>query len=69
MLRTWLQNACATSVNRLVTTLRGRREQSGENRHEACEVEIGKGVTSQNVTIQAGFRFLRCQRTVDQSTR
>lgn len=57
---------CANSGNPLETTLRGCRERSGAKRHEPCEVEYGKGVTSQNVTVQPGFD-LPCPTAVDQS--
>jgi hypothetical protein len=41
---------CAKSVNPLETRFCGRRERTGVKRHGLCEVGIGKGVTSQNVT-------------------
>jgi hypothetical protein len=59
---------CAYSVNPLEATLRGSPEQIGENRHGLCEVEIGKGVTPQNVTVQPDFD-LQCQTAIDQSRR
>jgi hypothetical protein len=42
-------------INHPETTLRGRREQSGEHRHGPCDGGNGKSVTSQNVTIEPDF--------------
>jgi len=57
---------CANFVNNPETMFCDRREQSGANRHGPCDEKIGKGVTSQNVTVQPGFD-LQCQAAVDQS--
>jgi hypothetical protein len=48
---------CAEFINNQQTMLASRREQTCQKRHGPCEDESAKRATSQNATIQPGFRF------------